>query len=373
MPTEIVFGAGVLDTLGERLKPYGRNPLIVTGKHSARASGALDRVLAQCPGAAVFEGIGENPAASQCDDGGASCRANDCDCVIAIGGGSAMDAAKAIAGLARNPGTCADYLVAGVFKRPPLPLIAIPTTAGTGSEVTPYAVIVDDAAQYKRTIRNPFPAVALLDPTLTNAMPRHVTVATGLDALCQAMEGIISKRATPLSDELALATCRNVREWLPRAADEPDNAEARARMLYAAMLSGCVIAQTGTTLVHAMGYYYTLRFGVAHGLASALLLLPLFEYNAAIDPAKVAAIADALGFPANATHLAARHAVTQSLRDLFRRLRLSNAARDAGVEESALRGFAEDIFPYRARFKNQPGEPTLEEVYHFFYKSFTGF
>jgi len=372
MPVEIVFGAGSLDTLGEQVKPYGRKPLIVTGQHSARASGALSRVLAQCPEAVVFEGVAENPTERQCDEGAGHCRSSGCDCVVAIGGGSAMDAAKAIAGLARNPEPCAHYLATGSFEQPPLPIVAIPTTAGTGSETTPYAVIVDSNARCKRTIRGLFPSLALLDPVLAAHMPRHVTVNTGLDALSQAMEGLVSKRATPLGDELALAVCRIVREWLPRSADEPDNLEARGWMLYAAMLSGCVIAQSGTTLVHGMGYYFTLHFGVAHGLANALLLIPLFQYNAQADPGKVAAIAAALGCPADPSPDSAREAVTEALRNLFRRLRLSEAARDAGVEESALRRFAEDIVPDRSRFRNQPGDPSLEDIHGFFLRAFTG-
>jgi len=373
MPTEIVFGAGSLDALGDQMKSIGHKPLIVTGQRSARASGALDRAMAQCPEADVFEGVAENPTDRQCDEGAERCRSSGCDCVVAIGGGSAIDAAKAIAGLARNPEPCATYLAAGSFGRPPLPIVAIPTTAGTGSETTPYAVIVDSAARCKRTIRGLFPAVALLDPSLAAHMPRHVTINTGLDALSQAMEGMVSKRATPLGDELALAVCRIVREWLPRSAEDPGNLEARGWMLYAAMLSGCVIAQSGTTLVHGMGYYFTLHFGVAHGLANALLLAPLFQYNADVEPHKVSAIAGALGYPADPVPDAARHAVAEALRDLFQRLRLSSAAKDAGVGESALRGFAEDIFSDRSRFKNQPGEPTQHEVYGFFRQAFEGF
>jgi len=373
MPTEIVFGAGALDSLGERLLSYGCKPLVVTGKGSARTNGSLDRILVQCSGAVLFEGVEENPTASQCDNGGELCRANGCDCVVALGGGSAIDAGKAIAGLARNPGPCAKYLAAAAFPERPLPIIAIPTTAGTGSEVTPYAVIVDDSARYKRTIRDLFPAVALLDPDLTVRMPRTVTVNTGLDALSQAMEGMVSKRSTSLGNELALAVCRIVREWLPCAADEPDNLEARGQMLYAAMLSGCVIAQSGTTLVHGMGYYFTLRFGVAHGLANALLLAPLFQFNAEHDPRKIALMANALGCLANPDPASARQAITEALQDLFRRLGLSGAARDAGVEESALRGFAEDLFLDQSRFKNQPGEPSVDELHRFFLQAFSGF
>jgi 1,3-propanediol dehydrogenase/alcohol dehydrogenase len=368
MPTEVVLGAGVLKSLGERCNAFGRKPLVVMGRRSAKASGASDLVRAQLPNAVVFNGVEENPTTETCERGAALCRANRCDVVVALGGGSAMDVGKAVAGLALNPGPCADYLGPEKFAKGNLPVAAIPTTAGTGSEVTPYAVIVETTARVKRTItaRGLFPVVALLDPELSRTMPRSVTVQTGLDALSQAMEGMVSRRATPLGDLLALETCRLVRAWLPRAAAEPENIEARSRMLYAAMLSGCIIAQSGTTLVHGMGYYFTLEFGLAHGLANALLLAPLFQYNAGRLPEKVAALATALGRPCKPTAAEARTNIATAIHGLLRDLGVSPAAKDAGVDPGRMPWCAEDIFIDRSRFKNQPGEPSLEEVTQFF-------
>lgn len=373
MPTEVVAGAGCIDTLRERCRAFGKRAFIVTGKHSARCSGALDKALAQLPGAAVFDEVEENPSMETCGRGAAMCRQLGCDFVVAIGGGSPIDAAKAMALLALNEGACADYLGGREDGRPHLPIVAIPTTAGTGSETTPYAVLVEpcDAsgggrARNKVTMRGLFPALALLDPELSVSMPRSVTVNTGLDALSQAMEGIVSRRSTPMGDALAFEACRLVREWLPRAASSPGDLDARAWMLYAAMLSGCVIAQSGTTLVHGMGYYFTLEFGVAHGLANALLLTPVFQYNAQQCPGKVAAIAAALGHPCDPAPATAAQAITGALHGLLEALGVSPAAADAGVDPARLAWCAEEIFPDRGRFKNQPGEPTRDEVRRFF-------
>ena len=374
VPTEIFLGPGCFDTLGEHAARLGSKALVVTGRRSARQSGALDRALKQLPGAAVFDQVDENPDTSVCDAGGEVCRREACDLVVAIGGGSPMDTGKAIALLARNPGPCSRYFGSDLYPNPNLPVIAIPTTAGTGSEVTPYAVFTDTAVNNKKTVagRSLFPAVALLDPELSVTMPRHVTVNTGLDALSQAMEGLVSHKSTALGDALAFEACRVVKQWLPRAADQPRDLDARANMLYAAMLSGCVIAQSGTTLVHGMGYHYTLRFGLAHGLANALLLTPLFQHNAKFLPEKVAAIAGALGYPARHEPGHASSQIAAALHALLGQLGVSPAARDAGIEAAAIPELAKITFEDKPRTKNQPGQLSLEDIQRFFEQSVSG-
>ena len=373
-PTEIVFGPGCVDGLATHARALGKKALVVAGRRSARAGGALAKVLDQLPGAIVFDGVDENPTTEICERGAAVCREQGCDFVVGLGGGSAMDAAKAISMLAMNAGKCRDYFGVDKFSGGNLPILAVPTTAGTGSEVTPYAVIVDTEARAKYTItgRGLFPVAALLDPEQTLTLPRPVTVNTGLDALSQAMEGMVSLRATPLGDLLALETCREVKRWLPRAADQPEDVEARSHMLYAAMLSGCVIAQSGTTLVHGMGYFFTLEFGVPHGLANALLLTPLFQYNAQHLPGKVAAMAMALGYPADLTPEDAREKIAVALHVLLRELGVSPAAKAAGVDGARLREGAELIFADKPRFKNQSGQPSFDDVLGFFQTAYEG-
>lgn len=364
MPTEIVAGAECLNELAQRTARLGDRALVVTGRHSARCSGALECVESQLVGSTLFDGVEENPTTETCERGAEVCRQAKCDFVVALGGGSAMDTAKAIAVLATNDAPCSQYFGSNTYSNPPLPVVAIPTTAGTGSEVTPYAVLVDSDTHTKRTIAGKalFPRLALLDPDITVTMPRTVTIHTGLDALSQAMEGMVSRSSTAMGDVLALETCRIVTQWLPIAANEPGNLEARMHMLYAAMLSGCVIAQSGTTLVHGMGYALTLEFGVPHGLANGLLLAPLFAYNAQYCPETVASIAHALG----GTDIA------QAVYALFHRLGTSAAGRDHRIDENRLRELAQAISADRSRFKNQPGQPTADDVEQFYRSAWSG-
>lgn len=373
MPAEVIFEAGGLGRLGALCAGFGKRPLIVTGRHAARATGLLDRVLEQFPEAAVYDAVEENPTTLNCEAGGDYCREAGCDFVIGLGGGSAMDAAKAIAALAPRPATCAELLAAPSLPEGVLPIVAIPTTAGTGSEVTPYAVLVDPEANAKQTLRGAalFPRIALLDPETTRTLPRGITAATGFDALSQGMEGFLSLRATPPGDLLALETCRLVTRWLPHALNTPEDIDARGAMLHAAMLSGCVIAQSGTTLVHGMGYYFTLHCGLAHGLANALLLGPIFVWNAHLAPEKVAALAGVMGFPGPAEPDAAAGNIVRALQSLFDATGISPAARDHGVSESMLRPWAEHIIADKPRFKNQIGALNAEQVYRLFHAAHT--
>ncbi len=374
VPTEVVFGPGCFDELRNRCSAYGSKALVVTGKRSAKATGLLDRVLDQLPGAIVFDQVEENPCTDTCDAAAALCRENACDFVVAIGGGSPMDAAKAVAGLARNPGPCAGYFGADRFEHGTLPVVAVPTTAGTGSEVTPAAVIVDTADNVKRTIKGNavFPKLALLDPETTVPLPRDITANTGLDALSQAMEGIVSKSATPMTGLIAFEVCRLVKEYLPRAAEDGSDIDARSAMLYAAMLSGCVIAHTGTTLVHGMGYYLTLAFGIPHGLANALLLTPLFQHNALHLPEKVAPIAAVLGVSTEPEPEDASPKIANALHSLFDELQLSPAGKNHGIDPSRLEGFAQHIVTDPYRFKNQVGDLPAERVLALFEQACEG-
>lgn len=368
MPTRVVFGNGALARVSEFSAQLGKKPFVVTGRASARANGSVNRLLTALGNAHVYSGVNENPTNASCEDAAEKCRSRKCDCIIALGGGSAIDLAKAVAVLATNPGKAADYYGTDKYSRDPLPLIAMPTTAGTGTEVTPYSVLVDVDANDKRTIGGTglFPRVAILDPELTVSVPHGVTIHTGLDVLSQGMEGVLSRFATPITDTLGLETIRLVMEWLPRAADHPEDLEARGWMLHAAMLSGIVVAQTGTTLVHGMGYLYTTECGVAHGLANALLLPPLLEYNAQHAPEKMQAVAAALGEPCGPN--AAGGVTASAVRRFVEHLGLSPRASDHNVSESQLAGFANRIDTNETRFKNQLGRPTEQQIFDF-YKS----
>ena len=372
MPVDVRYGPGALAAL-ETSAALGSRPAILCGSGSARRHGHLDAVLKFVPHARVFEGCPENPTYTDCDQYAEGFRSAQIDFIIALGGGSVMDAAKAIALLLGNGGACRDYAGQPV-PHAPLPVIAIPTTAGTGSEVTPYAVLVDEVANKKVTLRAPglFPRLAILDPALTTTVPPEVTVATALDALSQGMEGMLSLKSTPLGDTLALDVCHRVYEGLPRVLENPRDLEARGTLLYAAMLSGVIIAQSGTTLVHGMGYPYTLDYGIAHGAANALLLPPLFWWNAMHVPDKVAALAPTLGQKSDASPTAAAAAITDALYGFYRKIHFSPSAKEHDVPEGALVDMAHGIANDPYRFKNQVGTLTETQVYSLYHASWVG-
>ena len=375
MPTEIVSGIGTLNGAGTYARSLGSRTFIVTGRHSARQSGLLDRVLSQLSDALVFDEVEENPTSQACEAAAVICQKAGCDHILALGGGSPMDAAKAIAVLARNEGVCANFYGADRYAVSPLPILAIPTTSGTGSEVTPYSVLVDTEEHTKRTIagRALFPKVAILDPELCVTMPRNVTINTGLDALSQAMEGMVSVKATPLSDTLALDAICRIHHALPRAAENPDDLEARSEMQYAAMLTGCVIAQTGTTLGHGLGYYLTVEFGIPHGLANALMLTPVFQYDAVFVPETIALMAREFGVHVDAESIpAVRAAISNILHTFMETLNVSPAGRDYGMVAERLAWCAQHLRADASRFKNQVGDPSEEELLKMFRQAFEG-
>lgn len=375
VPTEVIFGCHVLrDFADKRLRNRAERPFIVTGKTSGAKSGALEMLRDACPASVIFDEVPENPNTEVCDRAAEICRKNACDMVLAVGGGSPMDVAKAVAGLMKNEGFCSEYFGSGLLRNGALPIIAIPTTAGTGSEVTPYSVIVDSGTNTKKSIADPsiFPRTAVLDPALTVSMPRHVTTNTGLDALSQAMEGFVSVNSSSLGDVLAIEVCRLVKTWLPRAIANGFDLEARSEMLFAAMLSGCVIAQSGTTLVHGLGYAYTTHCGVPHGLANALLLTPVFQYNAQIAPDKVAELAAALGFPTAPEPSAVSHSIGVAIHTLLKECGVSPAAKTAGVDETRLVDFARQVAAEPYRFRNQIGKPTYEDLLRMYRASYEG-
>jgi alcohol dehydrogenase len=217
--------------------------------------------------------------------------------VVAVGGGSVIDAAKGIALAAVNPerGRALDYR--GTFARPALPLVAVPTTAGTGAETNAFGVVTDVQAARKFYVghASTLPAAAILDPDLTLGLPPAGTAATGMDALTHALESYLSRRANPWADGIALQVMRMVSAHLARAVADGADREARSQMLLAAHLAGAAMATTGLGLCHAIGHSLGARFGIAHGVALSLVLPQVLRFNLAACEERLADVAFALG------------------------------------------------------------------------------
>ena len=306
-PVQLHYSRGAIDRLGD-VAATAQRVLVVTGRSSARKSGVLDRVCSALAGreVAVFDQVEPNPSIDTTQRGAAMAAATKADLVIGLGGGSAMDAAKVVAVLGANEEGGNDgnggkgfreHFGKESYPSPPIRMIAVPTTCGTGSEANHYAIITDpDAADWgdKINFSGPltYPAVGVLDPTVLDLIPRDILVATAMDAFTHAFEGYTSRRSQPLADTLAAEAMALILQHLPAAAEGDE--QAKGNLLYASCLAGIVIAHTGTTMLHALGYYLTLRHGVPHGLANAVLLPVLLDYLQDHIPDKVGAATAAL-------------------------------------------------------------------------------
>ncbi len=287
--TRIIFGRGRLRELGDVANAMGRHALLVTGGLSLQKSGMADRIRQILNSAGVsstpFSVKGE-PDTTIVEQGLACARAAGCDMVIAVGGGSVLDAAKAIGALSAVEGPMVDYLeIVGrglPLPGPGLTVVTVPTTSGTGAEVTRNAVIAYHPAKRKVSMRSPYllPRVALVDPSLTDSMPPDVTAASGFDALTQLAEAYISRNHNPFTDALVLDGIKRAVVALSRVYADPGDTEARDEMSLAALASGLALSSAGLGAVHGIAGPLGGMFPVPHGVACAVLLPHIWEANA---------------------------------------------------------------------------------------------
>ncbi|MGO8759064.1 MAG: iron-containing alcohol dehydrogenase [Terracidiphilus sp.] len=270
--TRIVFGEGAAATLPELARTFGVRPLVVTGANPERAASLVSALSAE-----VFAVPGE-PTVELVREGARRVRDAACDVVVSFGGGSAIDAGKAIAAIAANGGEPLEFLeVVGrgrTIALPPLPFIAVPTTAGTGSEVTRNAVLGSAEHGVKASLRSPLmlPRVALVDPELTYGLPPEVTASTGLDALTQLIEPYVSSRANPLADAICVEGMERIAQALRRAFHDGSDREARRDMALSSLFGGLALANSGLGVVHGLAAPLGGRWKAPHGALCAALL-----------------------------------------------------------------------------------------------------
>ncbi len=283
-PPRIVFGSGALREAAPAARALGRHALVVTGRDASRATPLLDQLRAEKLNVTTFAIAGE-PTTNNVIAATAAARAAGCDLVIGFGGGSALDAAKAVSALLTNDGELLDYLeVVGrgaALTRAAAPCIAIPTTAGTGAEVTRNAVLSSPAHRVKVSLRSPLmlPRLALVDPDLTLGLPPALTAASGLDALTQLIEPYTSCRAHPYTDALCLDGLRRIAPALRRAYHNGRDAAARADLALAALSSGLALANAGLGAAHGFAGPIGGMFPAPHGAVCAALLPFVIEVN----------------------------------------------------------------------------------------------
>jgi alcohol dehydrogenase class IV len=320
LPRIMRVGGGASREIGAVLQGLGLNrPLIVTDKFllSHGQVGRLKTALGSSGIAAeVFADTVPDPTVATVEAGLAALKAGDFDCVVGFGGGSPIDSAKAIAVLGRHGGAMHDYKAPHQMDRPGLPIIAVPTTAGTGSEATRFTVITDETTDEKMLcIGLAFlPVAALVDYELTLTKPLRLTADTGVDALTHAIEAYVSRRANPFSDSLALAAMKAIATNLRTVCREPDNRPAREAMMLAATQAGMAFSNASVALVHGMSRPIGAFFHVPHGLSNAMLLPVVTAFSAGAALGRYADCARAMGVASE--HDADEPAVSNLLQEL---------------------------------------------------------
>jgi alcohol dehydrogenase len=347
-PTRVVFGDGTVGELALECKRLGiERAMVVTDRVMRERTDVVARVE-KALGArlgAIYDGVVPDTGVEVIDDGARLAKEHGCDGLVSVGGGSAIDTAKGMAIVMTEGGSIRDHQGASRLSRRQTPHIAVPTTAGTGSEVSLYIVVKDHRAHEKMHFMDDriIPDAAILDPSVTVAMPAQLTAATGMDALTHAVEAYTSINKNPIADGLALQAIRLIARHLPRAVVEPGDKFARGQMLIAANIAGMAFNSTGVGLVHAMAHVIGARHGVHHGTANAICLPHVIRFNADELGSCYRDVADALGVD-HARSLGdemAGEAAAQAVAQLSARVQLPPRLRDVGVPEGDLEACAE--------------------------------
>lgn len=366
--TRYMFGQGCLSALGEQAARFGGKALFVLDPSLSALglSGRVSEILNQAGvDSWAFSDFVQEPEPEQADAAAALAREKGCELVVGLGGGSAMDLAKAAALLVGNDGRARDYIGVDLAPKPGLPTIMVPTTAGTGAEVTWTAVFTMRADKAKGGINSPFlyPNLALLDPELTLTVPSDVTAATGMDALCHAIESYTSVKANLMSDMVAREAIDLIAENLPLAVADGRNIEARENMLMGSLLAGLGLANAGVTAVHALSYPLGAIYGVPHGLANALLLPHVMKFNFLGSPDKFADIAMLMG--EDVDDLPLREAAKEAGPAVFRLMEdmeMPEGLGDLEIPEDGLEELAEKAMGLARVLENNPRQMTREDA-----------
>nr|WP_081584523.1 iron-containing alcohol dehydrogenase [Bacillus bingmayongensis] len=285
MPKNVLYGRSSLDKLGEQAIKLGKRAFIISDsimKKLGYIDACVKLLKAKKIDVITYENVNAEPTNIHVLEALTICAESKCDFIIGLGGGSCIDAAKAVAVLFTNGGEIEDYVQNHMeIEKQPLPLIAIPTTSGTGSEVTSVAVITNKKTDVKMMIKDPSftPQIAIIDPVLTRSVPPHITAATGIDALCHAIEAYISRFSQPLTDVLALSAIRSIMKYLRIAYEDGDNMEAREAMMIASLQAGIAFSNASVTLVHGMSRPIGALFHVPHGISNAMLLPAVLDFT----------------------------------------------------------------------------------------------
>jgi len=364
---KLITGLDAIEQLASELTRLNvNNPLIVTDAILVK-SGTVDLALAQLGGRryGIFDQVKPEPEISIVEDCTRAYREGGHDGLIGVGGGSAIDIAKGVAAFAGHEGPLAELFGVDLVKRKGPALIAIPTTAGTGSEVTNVAIFSDKEAQLKKGIVSDFllPDVALVSPVMTLTCPRSVTAASGVDALVHAVESYLSVNASPITDAIALGAIKLIAKALPKAYANPANLQAREDMATASLMAGMAFGNAGVGAVHALAYPLGGRFNIAHGVSNALLLPYVMEWNKMACVERFRDIGEAMGVRvADLSDKDAADQAVKAMAELCAAVDIPSGMRSFNVPEDAIPAMAEEASKIDRLMRNNPRKLTAADI-----------
>lgn len=378
-PTRILFGVNIVKQLADLASELGGRRVFLVADPGLHQAGIIKQTTAILKKAEIpytlYDKVTPEPGLKLADQGVKLAQKNKTDCVVGLGGGSALDIAKAVSILLTNGGKAEDYLGLGKIKRPGVPKIMIPTTAGTGAEVTFTAVFINEKTKSKGGMNGDplYPDAAILDPALTLSLPPHVTAATGIDAFTHALEAYVSTGAHAISDIYALEAIGLISNNLGAAYANGSNLEARSAMLLGSLLGGKALATAGVGLVHAMAYPLGGMFNTAHGLANAVLLPYVVEYNIIGNPEKFGTVAQVMGYESEGLPLreAAQLAV-EAIHQLNADVGIPSSLADLNIPADKIPEMAEIALTVTRPVENNPRKPTREDVIAVYEAAFNG-
>lgn len=365
LPTRIIFGQGRVKEAGKEAKQLGTRALLVTGKASMKRLGVTDMVKESLVGEGleitIYDEVESNPYTRTIDRGCEIAKNEGCVLIVGLGGGSALDAAKAISIVAAHGGKIWDY-VGKTIPGPGLPLMAIPTTAGTGSEVTPWTIFTNAELRWKAGVgsSDTIPKVAIIDPDLMSLMPSDLTASSGVDALTHAIEAYTSSICNYLSDQFALKSIELAARYLVRAVRNKDDVEAFAGMGLASTLAGIAIGHSGVGAAHALGMSIGGFFSTNHGATVGLLLPHVVRYNLSANRERYSRITDILSKEQCGR---GRNELAEILESLLQEIALPLKLQDIGVTEETIPDLVEDtMIRQKDDLDTNPKMPTTEDI-----------
>lgn len=379
MPPLVLVGSGAAEQAGAQCQKRGlKKALIVTDKimQNIGLVEKMQQVLAKSDiQSSVYAGVNSEPVVEYVQEGLAQYKESGCDFVLALGGGSPIDTAKAIAVMVTNPGSIENYKGIGKIGTPGIPLVAVPTTAGTGSEATVFTVITDTKTDVKMLIGSPhlLPDIAIVDPLLTMSSPPGVTAATGIDALVHAIEAYVSVKAQPMTDVFCLSAIELISKNIRQAWANGNNQDAREKVMLGALQAGIAFSNSSVALVHGMSRPIGAYFHIAHGVSNAALLAPVMEFSLIGNPERYGHIARAMGeHTEHLNDIEAADLSVKAIRRLITDIKIPSL-RELGVEEDKLMRLAPamaDAAIDSGSPANNPRKPTRQEIidlYHVAY------